>query len=128
MCNKTSDVTFFHQTFLLHFYSFLLFFVRLCPGVLTSAMFIFTYTLYSFYKPTVLKVHPPNIGITAHSTMPGWLKHSSSLFCSILLNPPMNGAWKILSSWGFEPLTSQSWVCCLNHYTKAICLHLITLL
>ncbi len=33
--------------------------------------------------------------------------------------------WKILSLWSYESMTSQSWVCCLNHYTTSTCLHLI---
>ncbi len=52
-----------------------------------------------FYKPTVLKVHPPISRITAHATIPGRLKHSiiSSCFRFFI---QMNGAWKMVSSVG----------------------------
>jgi hypothetical protein len=39
----------------------------------------------NFYKPTILKIHPPICGITAHATMPGGLEHSNISFCSMLL-------------------------------------------
>jgi hypothetical protein len=47
-------------------------------------MFILSYEA-GFYKSTILKVHPPISGITAHATMPGRLKHSIFSFCSRLL-------------------------------------------
>ncbi len=72
-------------------------------GQLTSFMFILSYEA-EFYKPTVLKVHPPNSRISAHATLPGRLKHIIISFCSRLLIQ-MNNAWKMVSSvgWGFEP-------------------------
>ncbi len=42
-------------------------------------MFILSYDAV-FYKPTVLKVHPPINGITAHATMPGRLEYSTLAF------------------------------------------------
>ena len=79
------------------------------PGQLTSFMFILCYEA-GFYKPTVLKIHPPISGITAHATMPGSLEHSiiscwSNEWCL------KNG----LLGRGFEPTTFQSWIFCLNH-------------
>ena len=60
------------------------------PGQLTSFMFILSYEA-GFYKPTILKVHPPISGITAHATMPGRLEQSIISLCFMLLIQ-MNGA------------------------------------
>jgi hypothetical protein len=43
-----------------------------------SFMFILSYEA-GFYKLTILKVHPPISGITAHTTMPGRSQHSTYL-------------------------------------------------
>jgi len=53
----------------------------LSPGQLTSFMFILSYE-DGFYKPTVLKVHPPISGVIEHATMPGRLQHSITSFYS----------------------------------------------
>ncbi len=52
-----------------------------------------------FYKPTVLKVHPPFSRITADATVPHWLEITSMflLFHDLI---QMNGAWKIVSTVG----------------------------
>ncbi len=69
-----------------------------------------------FYKPTILKVHPPISGITTHATLSGRLDHSIISFCFMLLIQ-MNGAWKMVPTVGsgFELTTFQSWALCLNH-------------
>jgi hypothetical protein len=52
-----------------------------------------------FYKPTILKVHPPVNGITAHATMPGRLEHSMISFCFMLWSKWMvNERWS--PRWG----------------------------
>jgi hypothetical protein len=48
-------------------------------GRLTSSMLILIYEA-GFYKPTILKVHPPISRITAHVTMPVRLEHSIIYF------------------------------------------------
>jgi len=66
-----------------------------------------------FYMPTILKVHPPISGITAHVTMPGRLGHSIISFLHAFNNN--NNILiqiKVCEKWsprrGFQPTTSQS--------------------
>ncbi len=54
----------------------------LSPCQLTSFMMFIMSSAVGFYKPTVLKVHPPISGVAAHATMPRWLEHSIISFCS----------------------------------------------
>ncbi len=60
-----------------------------------------------FYKPTVLKVHPPIRWITALATMPGRLEHSIIFFWLHAIDP---NEWKMVftAGSGFEPRTFQS--------------------
>jgi hypothetical protein len=50
--------------------NYIYFFLAFGPGQLTNFISSFIYEA-GFYKPNVLKVHPPICRITAYATMPG---------------------------------------------------------
>jgi hypothetical protein len=60
-----------HYVDLFHFYClfFFCFFLEFGPGKRTCFNFILSYEA-GFYKPTILKLHPPLCRITAHATVP----------------------------------------------------------
>jgi hypothetical protein len=66
----TQNVTVGEGRFTRDKFKALIFFVRIWSWLADKLNFILSYEA-GFYKPTVLKVHPPFCMITSYATMPG---------------------------------------------------------